>query len=398
MKTGKIRHNIANKWGNKMNLVKWKNRKKWVIPVCALVLLLSIGMIILFINGSSTPLQSDLDVEAGADSYNPADFLEDGTMADEISASSEIEVVKPMVQLGVSQDITVWLGDSVEPEDMLKSVDDEAGVTVTWEEAPDLEKEGEQSVTILLTNEDGNTQRLSATLTIIADREPPEILGAADQEVMLGDSVSYRSGVTVKDNRDDQVELTIDTSKVNLNAVGSYPVVYTATDQAGNRTEVIVTIVVRTVSQEEVIQLADDLLARITTTEMTNEEKCRAIYDWAQNSIKYVGTADKSDIYQGAYEGFTKLRGDCYTYYAVATVLLDRLGIPNMKVERIDSTHYWCLVDAGNGWYHFDCSPRRIGHYVDTCLVPDSVLERYSREEIEGYYDFDHSLYPERGE
>lgn len=92
------------------------------------------------------------------------------------------------------------------------------------------------------------------------------------------------------------------------------------------------------------------------------------------------------------------MRGDCYTYYAVATVLLDRLGIPNMKVERIDSTHYWCLVDAGDGWYHFDCSPRRIGHYVDTCLVPDSVLERYSREEIEGYYDFDPSLYPERGE
>lgn len=381
-----------------MNLVKWKNRKKWVIPVCALVLLLSIGMIILFINGSSTPLQSDLDVEAGADSYNPADFLEDGTMADVISASSEIEVVEPMVQLGVSQDMTVWLGDSVEPKDMLKSVDDASEVTVTWEEAPNLEKEGEQSVTILLTNEDGNTQRLSATLTIIADREPPEILGAADQEVMLGDSVSYRSGVTVKDNRDDQVELTIDTSKVNLNAVGSYPVVYTATDQAGNQAEVIVTITVRTVSQEEVIQLADDLLARITTSEMSNEEKCRAIYDWAQNSIKYVGTADKSDIYQGAYEGFTKLRGDCYTYYAVATVLLDRLGIPNMKVERIDSTHYWCLVDAGNGWYHFDCSPRRIGHYVDTCLVPDSVLERYSREEIEGYYDFDHSLYPERGE
>lgn len=74
----------------------------------------------------------------------------------------------------------------------------------------------------------------------------------------------------------------------------------TKDDQAGNQTEVTVTIVVREVTQEQVNQLADELLARITTPEMTNQEKCRAIYDWAQNTIKYVGTADKTDIYQGA--------------------------------------------------------------------------------------------------
>ena len=71
-----------------------------------------------------------------------------------------------------------------------------------------------------------------------------------------------------------------------------------------------------------------------------------------------------------------------------------------MKVERVGgaTSHYWSLVNIGEGWYHFDCGPKRAGHYIDTCLVPDSVVERYSIEEVEGYYNFDHSLYPERGQ
>ena len=407
-----------------MNSMRRKNRIRWVILSCTVVWLVLLVISIRFVVGEDTSLKSIIQVEAGSESCDPTDFLKDGETADEIffisgidevnfyvpgsyqvilfynnkNYNGTIEVVDTTSPKGVSQDISIWLGDSVEPEDLVKSIDDVTEVTVTWEAAPDLEKEGDQSVSILLTDAGGNTQKLSATLTVNVDREPPEILGAVDQEITLGDSVSYRSGVTVTDNKDDQVELTIDNSQVNLSEAGSYPVVYTATDKAGNQSTVTVTIVVRGATQTKVIELADELLAQITTPEMTNKEKCRAIYTWAQNTIKYVGTADKSDIYEGAYEGFTKLKGDCYTYYAVATVLLDRLGIPNMKVERIDSTHYWCLVDAGEGWYHFDCSPRRIGHYVDTCLVPDSVLEKYSREEIEGYYDFDHSLYPERGE
>ena len=406
-----------------MDLVDKKNSKRGVILGCVAAVLLTVAMIVLSLPEKREPLKSNITVESGTVFCDPSDFLEDKTDKNAISFSSDlddinlsvpgsypvellykkkyysgtIEVVDTIAPEGVTQDITIWSGDNVEPDDMIKSIVDVTDVTVAWEETPDLEKEGEQTVVILLTDTSGNTQTLSATLTVNVDREPPEILGAADQEIVLGDTISYRSGVTVSDNKDDEVELTIDNSQVNLNVAGSYPVVYSATDRAGNKTTVTVTVMVEDATQAKVIQLADELLARITTSEMSDKEKCRAIYDWAQNSIKYVGTADKSDIYQGAYEGFTKMRGDCYTYYAVATVLLDRLGIPNMKITRTDSTHYWCLVDVGEGWYHFDCSPRRIGYYIDTCLVPDSVLETYSREQIEGYYDFDHSLYPERG-
>ena len=267
----------------------------------------------------------------------------------------------------------------------------------------------------LIEEQIGNVKKLSVRLAVIqienvaeisaeyaegVDQEPPVISGVSDKQVTIWDTISYRSGVTAWDEKDGQVQVTVDSSKVNLNAVGSYPITYIAVDKAGNQATAAATVEVRDITPERVIQLADEVLAKITAPQMSNKEKCRAIYDWAQKNIKYVGNANISDIYHSAYEGFTRMRGDCYTYYAVATVLFDQLGIPNMKVERAGGTseHYWCLVDVGEGWYHFDCSPRRDGHYVDTCLVPDSVLERYSIEEIEGYYNFDHSLYPERGQ
>ena len=52
-----------------------------------------------------------------------------------------------------------------------------------------------------------------------------------------GKTVSYKKGVTVSDNVDKDIELEIDSSKVNLNKVGSYKVVYKATDKAGNTTK-----------------------------------------------------------------------------------------------------------------------------------------------------------------
>ena len=264
----------------------------------------------------------------------------------------------------------------------------------------DIEKLSAGVTAMQISNEEKIPDEPEVEKDLERDLEPPVISGVTDKQVTIWDTVSYLSGVTAWDEKDGQVKVTVDSSGVNLNAAGSYTVIYIAEDKAGNRATATATIEVLDITPERVMQLADELLAQITTPQMSNKEKCRAIYDWAQKKIKYVGNADMSDIYHGAYEGFTKMRGDCYTYYAVATVLFNQLGIPNMKVERAGGTseHYWCLVNIGEGWYHFDCSPRRIGHYVDTCLVPDSVLEKYSTEEIEGYYNFDHSLYPERGQ
>ena len=125
-----------------------------------------------------------------------------------------------------------------------------------------------------------NIQKLSAVLVVIpisdikklsaefaegVDREPPVISGVTDKQVMVGDTISYRSGVTAWDERDGQVQVTVDSSGVNLNAAGSYTVIYIAEDKAGNQATASATVEVTDITQEMVIQLADEVLAQITT-------------------------------------------------------------------------------------------------------------------------------------
>ena len=390
--------------------------------LCVLVLFLLLAF---FTIKAMEPIKDTVTVEAGSPSVAVSEFLKKPEEAEKASFqtdltaidftkpglysieillngktyASALKVVDTVAPKGVAQDATAWLGNELDPMAVLQSVEDATEVTGAWVKAPDVNTEGRQEVIVRITDAGGNSQKLSAAVTVKKDTEAPKINGAVNLGICLGETVSYRKNVTVTDNCDEQVEIKVDTSKVDLKKVGEYPVVYSATDKAGNTATVEITLTVSDISGDEVNVLADKLLAEITTPEMTKKEICRAIYDWGRTKIAYVGTSDKSSVWRGAYDGFTKKRGDCYTYYAVAAVLFDRLGIPNMMVERVGGTerHYWCLVDIGEGWYHFDCSPRRKGHYVDTCLVPDSVLEKYSEEEIPGYYDFDHSLYPERG-
>ena len=60
------------------------------------------------------------------------------------------------------------------------------------------------------------------------------IEGVKDITAYIGETVSYKKDVTVTDNMDQNPTLDIDNSKVNLNKAGTYEVVYTATDSAGN--------------------------------------------------------------------------------------------------------------------------------------------------------------------
>lgn len=144
----------------------------------------------------------------------------------------------------------------------------------------------------------------------------------------------------------------------------------------------------------------DALLADLVTDDMTQLEQARAVYDYTRTHISYTGDSDKSDWEQGAYVGLTIKRGDCFTYYAVARALLTALGISNIEVERVGgiSDHYWLLVDCGDGWYHFDSTPRSSKMPAfDSFMFTDEDAAEYTKATGEReYYAFDSSLYPER--
>ena len=222
--------------------------------------------------------------------------------------------------------------------------------------------------------------------------------------VRLGDSISYKTGISVTDNVDKDVQLVVDKSKVNTAAIGVYPVYYSATDAAGNTATAETAIHIhpqKEITEEDVLPMLDQIIAQVTTPEMATMDKMFALWEWCRTKIYYVSTAgDRSSLWAGAYEGIKNRKGDCFVYYATYSLFLDRLGVENMRVSRINgkSNHWWSLVNMGNGWYHCDSSPRAIGHKYDCFMQTDAQLQEYNDFFVESpnYYTFDTTLYPER--
>ena len=101
---------------------------------------------------------------------------------------------------------------------------------------------------------------------------------------------------------------------------------------------------------------------------------------------------------QAAYLMMTENKGDCFNYYALCKLMLDRLGIQNMDVRKVknyegDSDHYWSLVslDGGNTWYHVDTTPRT--NPASFSLVTDKFMDDYSAANG-NCFNRDKSLYP----
>ena len=268
----------------------------------------------------------------------------------------------------------------------------------------DLNAVGTYDITYSVTDAAGNTTSVPTTVTVTDDNTAPTIQGVHDLSLYLGSAVSYRSGVVVTDDKDPAPKLEVDSSQVDLSNPGTYPLIYTARDMTGNETrlEVTVTVVEKpsTYTEEETINAkADELLKKIVTDGMTDEAKVKAIYAYVRSHYTYSGHSDKTDWMQGAYYMMTEGEGDCFNYFAVTKLLLERSNIPNIDVRKVrnhaeDSDHYWSLVsvDGGQTYYHLDTTPR-VGDGDDFCLVTDAFLDAYSAAN-KNCHNRDKSLYP----
>ena len=262
------------------------------------------------------------------------------------------------------------------------------------------------------------------SLEPMPDTEAPRLLGVKDITVMVGESVSYRDGVSALDDVDGSVPFQVDAGAVNLSEPGEYQVIYSAQDTAGNRAETAVTVTVepRTVDQdilesdeplpsdgggaagsavteEEVNRLADQILGQILRDGMSQREQARAIFNYVNQHIRYVGSSDKSSWIVGAHTGFTRRRGDCYNYFACAKALLTRAGIPNIDLTRVggNSRHYWQLVNTGDGWYHFDTCPHPTGYPMVAFMITETQARTYTEQvkwARQNYYVYDYDACP----
>ncbi len=256
-------------------------------------------------------------------------------------------------------------------------------------------------------NEPQTAAQETAAPPASSDTEAPVVL-ADDIFVTAGGVVSYKKAIQAYDNADapDELTLEIDNSQVDLNTVGDYPYTVTVTDRGGNSVQASAVVHVLeagtpTADIDEVNALADQILADIINDNMLPKEKLRAIYDWIQSQTHYDGHTQEDDVALAAYVGFTEHTGNCFTYMAQAKFLLTRAGIENLVVTKVVPegstdipTHYWNLVNVGEGWYHYDPTPRKDRR--DFFYLTDAELMEYSNSR-EGYgtHVYDPSLYPE---
>lgn len=333
-----------------------------------------------------------------------------GTYPVELKAQNKTYTAKLVIRdtvapTGTGVNVTVSAQGALKAEDFVTDIQDATAVTATFVTSPDWTVSGTQNVSILLTDAGGNTATVQATLTFAPDTQAPVILGAKDFDVYVGDTLSYKSGISVSDNMDQNPTLEIDNSKVDLSKAGVYSVTYKATDSAGNVATVTVKLTVREktdnfVNPEIIYAKVDAILAQFIREDMTDREKVEAVYVWTRRDVHLTyGTAAHSDDWlQLAYEFLQTRKGDCYHFHAIQKLMLQRLNIPTIDVWKVknpdkpdDSNHVWLLVsvDGGENYYHFDNTWSK---YL--CLVTDAQLDEFTAQIESNPFNRDKSLYP----
>ena len=298
---------------------------------------------------------------------------------------------------GVIPSYTIEGGSELPPANVFVIDEHIDAVYTTEVDSAILSTVGEHAIQITV---QGNVEDVTL---VVEDTTAPTIT-TSEIKVVVNGSISYKKNIKVTDNCDEDtaIQISVDNSQVNLGAVGSYVIHCTATDAAGKTSTKDVTVAVVEPSVEihtwdEIYGYADKILANIIDDSMSMYDKAYAIFKWTHGNIGYYSDAPTYDWLQGAYNGLVKRRGDCFAYASTSKVLLERIGLKPLVIEKeiedwtYSSDHYWLLLDVGEGYYHFDATRRADG----TCVFmwTDAELLEYSNSH-HGSHNFSRDKYP----
>ena len=405
-------------------------KKKVIIALLTSVLLLG-GLVggFFYYKEKTNLVYSEVYIEAGSAECSVKDFLKreessakftkDSSFDLRVPGDYPLEIACNLKPFGMRTFKTILhVQDTIAPEfslnvdaidmyttapaptaaDLVESVNDVSNCVIDFKEEYDFSKEGSFDVTVVVTDASGNSSEATVPCKVVADVTPPEITGVEPLVVAQGDAISYKKNVVVTDDIDDNPQLEVDTSEVNADKRGVYKLKYIATDSAGNVTEKnttikIVSAKIAEATEETVNAMADEILAQIVTEDMSQKEQARAVYNWVVDNITYSESAGIDDLYSAAYKGMHNRIGDCTVKQKTAEVMLNRLGIKNMEIEKIRDTrgHYWLLIDVGEGWYHYDPNLQLDGTRI--FYWHDADLWEYSNSH-KNTHNYDPSKYP----
>lgn len=315
---------------------------------------------------------------------------------------STLKVVDTTAPTATAVERTIYNDETLIAGDFVTDIVDETDVVVAFYDTPNFTRVGEQEVTIRLTDTSGNLGLLETKLIVLADTTAPVFSEMEKLTVNIGQTVSYRKDVTVTDDRDGEISFTVDASQVNLEQEGTYKIIYEATDKSGNTAKVEREIFVSAtlvVNEELVDEMAQGILDKIIEDDMSAHDKIFAVFMYIRKNVFY-SSSKETDVISAAYKAMKYKKGDCYNYFAIAKVLLDKLGVDNIPVERYQgkSSHFWLLVNIGSGWYHYDASPQSAEDPFRCFMKTDKQVQAYAKSRHDGrrdYYQIDYSKYPE---
>ena len=269
------------------------------------------------------------------------------TTDDGRSAVCQILVVDTTPPEIKTQDVTVYQGDEVSLEDLLLEASDLSGpVTTKLLQELSTAKAGTYTITLEVTDLNGNSTTANCKLTVQTDTKAPVISGLSSITVQKNKKPNYTSGVTANDNRDGKVIFTYDDKKVNLAKAGTYYVTYTAVDKAGNTVT----------SRRKVVVEHDqaDTQALIDSIAATLSNDPEAIRDYVRDSIKYSHDWGGEDP---VWFGFKNKNGNCYVHALCLQELLEAKGYETNLIWVTDKSHYWVQVKINGVWKHIDATP-----------------------------------------
>ncbi len=406
-------------------------KKKILIPLIILLILVVAALIcgFLYYTKESDLVYSDVYVEAGTSDCDVSEFLkrevssahftEDSVFDARVPGDYALTIAWDMPFFGQRTDTTtLHVQDTTAPEvtlteasiemyttadaptaaDLVDSIVDATNCTIDFADEYDFTSEGEFDIEIVVTDTSGNQTVNTIPCTVVEDVTGPVITGVEPITIAQGDAVSYKKNIQVTDDHDDDPTLEVDSSEVNVDKRGTYTLKYIATDAAGNVTEKsttvkIVSAKITEATEETVYAMADNILADIITDGMTQLQQAKAVFDWVVYNITYSETAGIDDLLSAAYKGMYYRVGDCTVKQKTAEVMLNRLGIKNMEIEKIRDTrgHYWLLIDVGEGWYHYDPNLQLDGTLI--FYWHDADLWAYSNSH-KNTHNYDPSKYP----
>ena len=315
-----------------------------------------------------------------------------------------VDTTPPVI---TAEDRQINVGEEIFPEDFIIEIYDASPIhSISFVEPPNFYYRDIQAVQIAVEDIYGNVGFVVVNLTIVFNQAPPMLFGVPEIiEAQVGTEIDFLYGITAHDDLGRVLDVHVDSVDVDINTEGVYIAFIWAEDSSGQTTQYEVEVHMHNFDPAELHQRVDEILDRILSTGMSQQEQAVAIHNWVrQNLSREASSTETQSVLAGAYRALENRRGDSLIYSAISSLMLTRAGVPNMLIERTadaDTSHRWVLINPDNlGWHHFDPFPTGLALGNSTAMFTNEQAQEFARRIYANggaadYFTFDEGAFPD---